>query len=117
MFKLIYMNTETFELQSHIKKATQYTNYISGIVAVVCAMSVGYGFYYNTAETLDEHTKDIKEVKQDVNTIKNDIQAVDVFKGVSQFEVKTLEEKIMKLEGDVSKMDDKLDQILLQTRR
>lgn len=66
---------------------------------------------------MDEHTKDIKEVKQDVNTIKNDIQAVDVFKGVSQFEVKTLEEKIMKLEGDVSKMDDKLDQILLQTSR
>jgi hypothetical protein len=111
------MNTETFELQSHIKKATQYTNYISGLVAVVCAMSVGYGFYYNTAETLDEHTKDIKEVKQDVTIIKNDIQAVDVFKGVSQYEVKTLEEKIMKLELEVSKMDDKLDQILLQTSK
>jgi hypothetical protein len=111
------MNTENLELESHIKKATQYTNFISGIVAVICAMSVGYGFYYNTSETLDEHTKDIKEVKQDVSIIKNDIQAVDVFKGVSQYEVKTLEEKIMKLELEVSKMDDKLDQILLQTRR
>lgn len=111
------MNTEHLELESHIKKATAYTNYISGLVAVICAMSVGYGFYYNTSETLDEHTKDIKEVKQDVNIIKNDIQDVDVFKGVSQFEVKTLEQKIMKLENDMTKMDEKLDQILLQTRR
>ena len=111
------MNTENLELESHIKKVTTYSNFISGMVAVICALSVGYGFYYNTSETLDEHSKDIKEVKQDVNTIKNDIQAVDVFKGVSQFEVKTLEEKIMKLEGDVSKMDDKLDQILIQTSR
>jgi hypothetical protein len=111
------MNTENLELETHIKKATAYTNFISGMVAVICALSVGYGFYYNTSETLDEHTKDIKEVKEDVSTIKNDIQAVDVFKGVSQFEVKTLEEKIIKLEGDVSKMDDKLDQILIQTSR
>ena len=111
------MNTEHLELENHIKKATAYTNYISGFVAVICALSVGYGFYYNTSETLDEHTKDIKEVKQDVNIIKNDIQDVDVFKGVSQFEVKTLEQKIMKLENDMTKMDEKLDQILLQTRR
>jgi hypothetical protein len=111
------MNTENLKLESHIKKATAYTNFISGMVAVVCAMSVGYGFYYNTSETLDEHSKDIREVKEDVSLIKNDIQAVDVFKGVSQFEVKTLEEKIIKLEGDVSKMDDKLDQILIQTSR
>jgi uncharacterized protein HemX len=111
------MNADNITLEKHIKKATMVTNFISGLVAVVCALSVGYGFYYRTSETLDEHTQDIKEVKQDVNTIKNDIQAVDVFKGVSQYEVKTLEEKIMKLELEVSKMDDKLDQILLQTRK
>ena len=111
------MNADNITLEKHIKKATMVTNFISGLVAVACALSVGYAFYYRTSETLDEHTEEIKEVKNDVNTIKNDIQAVDVFKGVSQFEVKTLEEKIMKLELEVSKMDDKLDQILLQTRR
>lgn len=111
------MTSEHLTLEKHLKKATMVTNFISGLVAVICALSVGYGFYYNTSETLDEHSQDIQEVKKDVNTIKTDIQAVDVFKGVSQYEVKTLEDKIMKIEGDVSKMDDKLDQILLQTRR
>lgn len=110
------MTTEHIILEKHIKKATLYTNFISAFVAAVCAVGVGYGFYYNTSNTLDEHTEDIKEVKKDVSTIKTDIQAVDVFKGVSEFEVKALEEKITKLEDNVSKMDEKLDKILLQTR-
>lgn len=111
------MNAEHITLEKHLKKATMMTNFISGIVAVACALSVGYGFYYKTRSTLDEHTQDIKEVKSDVSIIKKDIQEVDVFKGVNQIEVKTLEEKILKLETDMSKMDDKLDQILIQTSR
>jgi hypothetical protein len=111
------MNAEHITLEKHLKKATMMTNFISGIVAVACALSVGYGFYYKTQSTLDEHTQDIKEVKSDVSIIKKDIQEVDVFKGVNQIEVKTLEEKILKLETDMSKMDDKLDKILIQTSR
>lgn len=110
------MNTEHLTLEKHIKKATVLTNFISAVVAVLCALSVGYGFYYKTSATLDNHTQDIKEVKQDVTTIKKDLQDVDVYKGVSAVEIKTLDEKIGKLEKDMSKMDDKLDQILIQTK-
>jgi ATP-dependent Clp protease protease subunit len=49
--------------------------------------------------------------------IKKDIQEVDIFKGVNTVEVKTLEEKIQKLEANMIKMDDKLDQILIQTSK
>lgn len=111
------MNTEHITLEKHLKKATLITNFISGLVAVACALSVGYGFYYKTQTTLNSHTQDIKEVKTDVNIIKKDMQDVDVFKGVNQIEVKTLEDKIKKLESDMSKMDEKLDLILIQTRR
>ena len=111
------MEADHIVLEKHLKKATIYTNFISGIVAVVVASSVGYSFYYNTKSTLDQHTDDIKEVKKDVNEIKSDIQAVDVFKGVSEVEVKTLSDKINTIENNVSKMDEKLDQILLQTQR
>lgn len=111
------MTSEHITLEKHLKKATAMTNFISGIVAVAVALSVGYGFYYKTQSTLIEHTEDIKEVKSDVSVIKKDIQEVDVFKGVNKVEVKTLEEKILKLEANMTKMDDKLDQILIQTRR
>ena len=111
------MTNDQITLEKHLKKATVWANTLSVIFALVASLSVGYGFYYNTKSTLQEHTDDIKEVKRDVTEIKNDIQEVDVFKGVSQYEVKTLEEKITKLEQDVSNMDEKLDQILMQTRR
>lgn len=110
------MTNEQKTLEAHIKKATSFTSFLSATIALICAMGVGYGFYYQTRITLNIHTNDIKEVKSDVSEIKKDVQAVDVFKGVSEFEVKSLEEKITKLEGDVSKMDEKLDKILLQTR-
>lgn len=111
------MTSEHITLEKHLKKATMVTNLVSGLVAVACALSVGYGFYYKTQSTLDLHTQDIKEVKSDVNAIKDDIQEVDVYKGVNKVEVKTLEDKIQKLEANTTKMDDKLDQILIQTRR
>jgi uncharacterized protein HemX len=111
------MNTEHITLEKNLKKATAMTNFISGLIAVAVALSVGYGFYYKTQSTLIEHTQDIKEVKSDVSVIKKDIQEVDVFKGVNKVEVKTLEDKIQKLESDMSRMDEKLDQILIQTRR
>jgi hypothetical protein len=111
------MTIESIELEKHLKKATVYTNFVSAFVAAILAIGVGYGFYYNTSNTLNRHSEDINEVKQDVSKIKNDIQEVDIFKGVSEIEVKTLEEKIIKLEENVVKMDDKLDKILIQTRK
>lgn len=111
------MTNDQITLEKHLKKATVWANTLSVIFALVASLSVGYGFYYNTKSTLQQHTSDIQEVKEDVTEIKNDIQEVDVFKGVSEYEVKSLEEKITKLEQDVSNMDEKLDQILMQTRR
>jgi peptidoglycan hydrolase CwlO-like protein len=111
------MNAEHITLEKHLKKATAMTNFVSGIVAVAVALSVGYGFYYKTQATLNEHTKDIKEVKSDVSTIKDDIQEVDIYKGVSKVEIQVLDKRIQKLEQDMSKMDEKLDLILIQTRR
>lgn len=111
------MSNDILALEQHIKKATALTNFVSALIAVLCALSVGYGFYYKTNDVLDQHTQDIKEVKSDVVEIKKDIKEVDIFKGVSEVEVKSLEEKINKVESDLSKMDDKLDQLLLKIKR
>lgn len=110
------MNAEHITLEKHLKKATMITNFVSGLVAVACALSVGYGFYYKTQSTLDSHTEDIREVKKDVTTIKKDIQEVDLYKGVNTVEVKALDDKINKMEENMIRMDEKLDKILLQTK-
>lgn len=111
------MTPDQITLEKHLKKATIWANSLSVIFALAASLSVGYGFYYNTKSTLQQHSNEIQEVKVEVEEIQNDIQEVDVFKGVSEFEVKALEEKITKIEDNVSKMDEKLDKILMQTRR
>jgi len=109
------INQETFE--AHLKRTTIISNVLSIVVALLVAMSVGYGFYYNTKNTLDEHSEDITEIKDDVNSITLHINEIDVFKGVSSTEIKAIEEKVDKNLKEIEKMDDKLDKILIQTKQ
>jgi uncharacterized protein YwgA len=103
------MDAETILFEKHLKKTAIVSNSISIVVALIVALSVGYGFYYNTNSTLDEHTTDIKEVKENVKEVNEQLNEINVYKGVSTTELKSLEEK-------VEKMDVKLDRLLYQTR-
>jgi uncharacterized protein HemX len=110
------MNDDQILLEKHLRKTTITANVISILVALFVAMSVGYGFYYNTKSTLETHSTDIKEIKDDVKEVKNSQHGIDLFQGVSTVEIKALEKKVDKQQTKMEKMDDKLDRILLQTR-
>jgi peptidoglycan hydrolase CwlO-like protein len=104
------MNVEHQTLERHLKKSSLVSNTISLAIALVTAMSVGYGFYFKTNANLDAHTNDIEEVKTEVKQINTKINKNDVFIGVSS-------EKFKEIEQKVDKMDEKLDRILIQTNR
>lgn len=91
-------------------------NIISIIGAVIVAIGVGYGFFYDTKNTLRHHGDDLKELKKDTHELKKDNNSTKIFKGVSSEEMKNLGEKVERIETSVEKMDDKLDRIILQTR-
>ena len=110
------MDVDQILLEKHLRKTTITANVISILVALFVAMGVGYGFYYNTKSTLQTHTTDIKEIKQDVNEVHSQFHDLNIFKGVSTVEVETLEGKVDQLETKMEKMDDKLDRILYQTQ-
>jgi peptidoglycan hydrolase CwlO-like protein len=103
-------------LEKHLRKTTITSNVLSIVVGLIVAMSVGFGFYYNTKSTLSQHGEDINQIKDDVNQVQTDLNEINVFKGVSSEEIDDLEEKVEKIEVKMEKMDDKLDKILLQTR-
>lgn len=103
-------------LERHLRKTTITSNVISIVVGVLVALGVGYGFYYNTTSTLENHGEDLKELQENQNTLENDINEIKVYKGVSSEEIDGLDEKVDVLYKKVDKMDDKLDRILLQTR-
>ena len=97
-------------LERHIKKTGIISNAVSLGIALVTAMSVGYGFYFNTNSNLRSNTEDINQVKKEVKEINTKINKNDVFIGVSA-------EKFKEIEQKVDKMDAKLDKILIQTNR
>jgi predicted RND superfamily exporter protein len=104
------MNAEHQSLERHIKKSSLVSNTVSLAIALITAMSVGYGFYFKTNANLNTHTNDIMEVKREVKQINTKINNNEVFKGVSS-------EKFKEIEQKVDKMDEKLDRILIQTNR
>jgi hypothetical protein len=101
------MLNEQAIIEKHIKRTTLWSNSMSLIIALFTALTIGYGFYYSTKSTLEEHSKDIKEVKENVKIIDEKMNVDDIYKGVSQTEIKDLKSK-------VDKMDEKLDKILIE---
>lgn len=101
------MTNEHVILDKHLKRTTLMSNSVSLLIALLTALSVGYGFYYSTKSTLEQHAVDIKEVKQQVQKIDGKMNEVDVYKGVSESEIKELKQK-------VDRMDEKLDRILIE---
>jgi hypothetical protein len=108
------MNTEHATLEKHLKKSQLWSNSISAFVAILTASSVGYGFYYNTKNAINTHTEEIRELKQDVNEVKAKSNESAVFQGVSNAQIKALEDKVSSIDAKMDKMDDKLDQILIK---
>lgn len=110
------MTSENLILEKHLKKTTILSNLFSVVVAIVTALIVVNSFYYKTTNTMEQHSTEIREVKQDVTVIKEQIKESAVYQGVSNAEINAMKEKIMSLENKMDKMNDKLDKILLQTR-
>ena len=96
---------------SNLEKALKKSNLVSTIMSVVVAifttMSIGFGFYYHTKSTLEAHDRDIQQMRQDIEETKLKVTDIEIFRGVSNAEIKNLEEK-------VDKIDEKLDKILLK---
>jgi hypothetical protein len=103
-------------IEQHIRKTTIIANVISITGALVVAMSVGYGFYYNTKSALTQHGEELLELKDDVGNIHKQIDNIEIYKGVSSSEMDNLTLRVERMDNRLEKVDDKLDKILMQTR-
>lgn len=110
------MEAESALLERHIKKTTIISNVISMVAAVVGACLIAYAFYYDTTTTLDQNTRDIQEVKSEVNEIKTTLQDNAVFQGISKTEIEAIKKQMTGMESKVDRIDEKLDKIIFQTR-
>jgi uncharacterized protein HemX len=100
------MEVRTEVLEQSIRKTTLTSNIVSIFLAIISALGVGFGFYFNTRSQLDSHEIRIQEVQKDVKQTKDIVTEIQVFKGVSSSEMQNLDKK-------VDKIDEKLDKLLM----
>lgn len=108
------MNAEHTLLERSIKRTTMVSNILSVVISLGTALFIIYGFYFKTNSTLSSHTEEINEVKIEVVSIKEKINQNEVTVGVSNAEMKALQDKVNGIDGKVDRMDEKLDRILMR---
>ena len=108
------MNAEHTLLERSIKRTTVISNVVSVVVSIGTALFIIYGFYFKTNTTLTNHTEEIKEVKTEVEIIRDKINQNEVTAGVSKAEMKALQDKVNGIDTKIERMDEKLDKILLK---
>jgi septal ring factor EnvC (AmiA/AmiB activator) len=103
-------------IESTTKKINLGQTAFNFFITILTAFIVVYSFYFNTTNMLSKHSEDIREVKTEVSSMKQDLNNVAVFKGVSETEIKELKGKVDNIDGKMDKMNDKLDKILFKTK-
>lgn len=111
------MNTEHLTLEKHLKRTTFTSNILSVIVALLTALTVGYGFYYNTNNTLDSHTLQIKEVKTDVESLKDAVNNSAIFQGATGEQIKAVEVQVNDVKASQIRIEEKLDRLILRSTK
>jgi hypothetical protein len=111
------MDSNSIQLEKHLRRTTIISNVVSVIVALATAIIVVNAFYYDTTQTLRQHTEQINEVKKDVGIIKENVKDAQIFQGITGAEITAMKDKVNSVEVKVDKMNDKLDLILMQTRK
>lgn len=106
----------TLILEKHLKKTTIVSNTISVVIALVAAMSVGYGFYYNTQDTQKTHTEDIRSLKQEVDVLKVNMNGAQINQSATTEQVKALNNQVIRLQTTMDRVEDKIDKIIFSSR-
>ena len=71
---------------------------LSIVLAVITASGVGYGFYFNTNNKLEQHDQQIITLENNVNDLQQAIQLNNTSLAVQSNELKNISQSIHKLE-------------------
>lgn len=99
------------------QKITIDANFWKLLGAVATIAMISYGFYYDTNKGLETNTASIIEIKEDLDEIVDIVHANTTFKGVSESEFKSLDQRIGFLDDNMKSIEKKQDIMIdLMTR-
>jgi len=102
-------------LERHLKKTTIISNVVGFLIAMVTSLSFIYGFYYQTTDTVEQHTIQINEVKSDIKELTTAVNNTAVFQGASKEQIKALQEKIEGVQHTQDRIEDKIDKLIIKS--
>jgi hypothetical protein len=114
------MATSTIDsavLERHLKRTTLVSNVVSVIIALAVSLSAGYGFYYKTTNTLQNHTLQIEEVKVNVETLTDKVNNSAIFQGASAEQMKSLETQVNDVKSSQVRIEEKLDRLIMKSTK
>jgi septation ring formation regulator EzrA len=106
---------DNITLEKHLKRFSIINNIISIVLALTTALSVGYGFYYSTTNTLSSHTQEIVDIKKNVESLTEAVNSSAIYQGSNKEQVKAIQEQVNDIKKSQDRIEDKLDRLILKT--
>lgn len=110
------MNTtpESLILEKFLKKTTITNSIVSIVLALITAIAVVLGFYYNTTSTINAHTIEIKEIKIEVKSLNDVLNQFSVFQNGEKEQIKALQDQIVDVKKSQERIENKIDKLILR---
>lgn len=110
------MNTtpESLIFERFLKKTTITNSIISIVLALVTAIAVVLGFYYNTKSTINAHTIEIKEIKIEVKSLNDVLNQFSVLQNGEKEQIKALQDQIVDVKKSQERIENKIDKLIMR---
>lgn len=103
-------------LEKHLKKFQLLDNLLSLIIGIISFTIVGYAFYYQTTDTLQVHSAQIKEMKSDISTLTVSVNSTAVFQGAINEQMKAITNQVSDVKKNQERIEDKIDKLILRDK-
>lgn len=110
--KILSIPSKVFE--KHLKKTMFYSNVVGILVACLGALSITYGFYYQTTYTQDKHTEQIEVLQETTSDLTESSSSHNVTDGIAETELVNLKVRMDRMEKSNDRIENKIDQLLLR---
>ena len=108
------MTQESLILEKFLKKTTITNSIVSIVLALVTAIAVVLGFYYNTTSTINAHTIEIKEIKIEVKSLNDVLNQFSVLQNGEKEQIKALQDQIVDVKKSQERIENKIDKLILR---
>lgn len=105
---------ESLILERFLKKTTITNSIVSIVLALVTAIAVVLGFYYNTKSTINAHTIEIKEIKIEVKSLNDVLNQFSVLQNGEKEQIKALQDQIVDVKKSQERIENKIDKLILR---